>query len=71
MTTYQVNLLLEALSRVYSSQELSDAECVVSCLVAHLGFDCEGAEAAVAGALALKEARARRGNIAPQDTYVQ
>ncbi len=71
MSSYQIKLLLEALAKVYSSQELSAAEPVMSCLVNHLGFDSDQAEAFVVGALELKEARARRGNVGPQDTYVQ
>lgn len=71
MSTYQINLLLEALVRVYSSEELSAGEPVLSCLVDHLGFDNDQAEAFVVGALELKEARARLGELLPQDTYVQ
>lgn len=71
MTTYQINLLLEALVKVYSSEELSGAEPIVSSLVNHLGFDSYQAEAFVAGALQLKEARARLGDVRPRDAYVQ
>jgi hypothetical protein len=71
MSTYEINLLLEALVRVYSSQELAAAEPVVSCLVKDLGFENELAEVFVEGALLLKEARAKRGLVAPQDSYVQ
>ena len=59
MSTYQINLLLEALVGVYSSQELSAGEPVISCLVVHLGVDVCQAEALVEGALEIKEARTR------------
>ena len=71
MSSYQIKLLLEALARVYSSQELSAAEPVVGCLVSHFGFDREQAEVFVTGALQLKEVRARLGELVPQDTYIQ
>ena len=71
MSSYQIKLLLEALAKVYSSQELSAAEPIVASLVNHIGLDCEQAEVFVAGALQLKEARARLGEVVPQDTYIQ
>ncbi len=71
MSLYQIKLLLEALTRVYSSQELSASEPVVACLVNHLGFGREEAEVFVTGALELKEVRARLGEVVPQDTYIQ
>lgn len=71
MSTYQINLLLEALVGVYSSQELSAADPVVTCLVNHLGFDCQQAEALVEAALQLKVARARLGDLGAGDVYVQ
>ncbi len=71
MSAYQINLLLEALVRVYSSEELSGGEPIVSCLVSYLGFETEQAEEFVAGALQLKELRACLGDIRPRDIYVQ
>lgn len=71
MSTYQINLLLEALVGIYSIQELIAAEPVVLSLVNHLGFDCEQAEAFVAGALQLKEARARLRDVRQGHLYVQ
>jgi hypothetical protein len=71
MSTYQMDLLLEALAKVYSSQELSDVEPVVSSLVDHLGLSNELAEAFVTGALHLKEARARLGDLQARDTFIQ
>ena len=71
MSTYEISLLLEALVRVYSSEELSAGEPIVSSLKDHLGFNCDQAEAFVAGALHLKEARARLGDLRPGDVCVQ
>ena len=71
MSTYQITLLLEALVTVYSSEELSAGEPVLSCLVNHLGFEAEQAEAFVIAALELKELRARLGEPWPQDSFVQ
>jgi hypothetical protein len=71
MTTFQISVILEALAKLYSSQELSAAESVVSSLVNHLGFSSDQAEALVAGALHLKEVRARLGELQLSDTYIQ
>jgi hypothetical protein len=71
MTTFQISLLLEALSKVYSSQELAAAEPIVKSLVTHLGFDSHQAEALITGALHLKELRARLGERQINDIYIQ
>jgi hypothetical protein len=57
MSTYQLHLLLEALARVHSFEELSDGLSVISLLKKHLGFDSCEAEAVVEGAFQLKKVR--------------
>ncbi len=71
MSTYEVTLLLEALAKVYSCHELASGLPVIRSLVKHLGLDPEQAEAAVEGALQLKQARAYAGEISPPEIYVQ
>lgn len=71
MTTYQLRLLLEALIRVHSYEELADGEPVISLLVRHLGFSPDEAEAVVEGALNLKTVRAGCGTSPTGEIYLQ
>ena len=71
MSTYQLQLLLEALAGVHSFEELSDGVPVISLLARHFGLDVFEAEAVVRGALDLKRVRVEGGSHAQRDVYLQ
>jgi hypothetical protein len=71
MTNYQLHLLLEAIAKVHSFEELSGGIPVISLLVRHLGFETEAAEAIVQGALHIKTIRARKSAEHSELSYVQ
>ena len=71
MSTYQLQLLLEALAGVHSFEELSDGIAVISLLVRHFGFDALEAEAVVRGALELKTMRVEGGSHVQRNVYLQ
>ena len=70
MSQYQVHLLLEALAKVHSFQELSEGEPVISLLIRHFCFGIDEAEAAVEGPLYLKKVRAESGQCPAGELYI-
>lgn len=71
MSTYQVHLLLEALVRVHSLEELEDCGSIVSQLQHHLGLSVEEGEIVVEGAAQLKRLRIDAGECSFERAPIQ
>ena len=71
MNSYQLHLLLEGLTRIYSVSELGDGLSIIVLLMRNFGVSQEDAEAVVEGALHLKKVRLDRGSEPSLETYLQ
>jgi hypothetical protein len=71
MSTYQVHLLLEALVRVHSLEELENCCSIVSQLHHHLGLTIEEGEIVVEGAAQLKRLRMDAGECSSERIPLQ
>ena len=71
MSGYELMLILEALTRVHTFDELALGHPIIEALVIHLGLQPEQAEALVEGAMYLKQARAESGEIIQGVNYLQ
>jgi hypothetical protein len=71
MSGYELMLILEALTRVHTFDELAQGRPIIAALVLHLGLEPEQAEVLVEGAMYLKQARAESGEVIQGVSYLQ
>ena len=71
MSGYELMLILEALTRVHTFDELALGRPIIAALVLHLGLEPEQAEVLVEGAMYLQQARAESGDVIQGVSYLQ
>jgi hypothetical protein len=71
MSGYELMLILEALTRVHTFDELAQGRPIIAALVLHLRLEPEQAEVLVEGAMYLKQARAESGEVIQGVSYLQ